>query len=775
MGFVFLFLFHGHSWGDAPSEGKKIYMQQCASCHGNRGQGTKAYSRPLIGRRSLAHLTRYINNSMPEDDPDACRGKDAEQVAKYIYDAFYSPAAQSRNKATRIALARLTVSEYRNAVTDLVGSFTHKTARESTQKPSGLRGQYFITSGRNRRKLVINRIDPVIDLDLGQGSKDFPKIQTGNFSANWQGSFQTLDTGLYEFLVRTEHSMQLWVNDLNTPLIDAKVKSGKDTEFRGAVFLLGGRKYPIRLTMSRKTLGVRKKAKEKPKPVKTTISLEWKPPFRAYEVIPTRQLFPDTTSKVYVLGTALPPDDRSAGYERGNAISKEWVQATTEGAVKTANYVVAHLSKLSGVGPKTPDRQKRLRMFCQQFVERAFRQPLSPEQKKLYVDRQFTVAKNPETAVKRVVLLTLLSPQFLYREPGSENDPYDVAARLSFGLWDSLPDEELIAAARSGKLKSREDVRRQAFRMLDDPRAKAKLHHFFLQWLQVDQVQTADLAKEDKHFRDFDKRVISDLRTSLELFLHNTLWSETADFRQLLQADYLYLNGRLSQVYGGGLAKDAPFQKVTLKAEKRRGVLTHPYLLAHFSHDHSSSPIHRGVFLARNVLGVALRPPPDAFAPLAPELHPKLNTRERVALQTSPKNCMSCHKVINNLGFTLEHFGAIGDFRKVEKGRPIDATGSYVKRSGDTVKFNNQQDLATFLKGSDEVAESFASRLFHYLVRQPMVAFGSEKLNEFRQFFVEHDYNIRSLVVEIMVETALRPNETKTAGETSRPQKRSDS
>ena len=165
---------------------------------------------------------------------------------------------------------------------------------------------------------------------------------------------------------------------------------------------------------------------------------------------------------------------------------------------------------------------------------------------------------------------------------------------------------------------------------------------------------------------------------------------EAADYRQLLLAEHLYLNGRLAKIYGGDLAADAPFQKVLLKPRERAGVLTHPYLLANFSYAATSSPIHRGVFLARNVLGVSLRQPPDAFTPLAAELHPKLNTRERIALQTSPKDCRSCHGIINPLGFTLENFDAIGRFRDSENSKPIDACGYFVTRSGDTSDFQGR-------------------------------------------------------------------------------------
>src|SRR5262249_8677723 len=161
-----------------------------------------------------------------------------------------------------------------------------------------------------------------------------------------------------------------------------------------------------------------------------------------------------------------PPDDRSAGYERGTAISKAWVQATTDGAIETAAYVAANLTDLSGVKSDATDRKAKLQEYCVKFAERAFRRPLTPEQQKLFVERQFEVAKDPETAVKRVILLVMHSPRFLYREPDAAGDSYDVASRLAFGLWDSPPDEELLKAASNGKLQTRADVVREAERML---------------------------------------------------------------------------------------------------------------------------------------------------------------------------------------------------------------------------------------------------------------------------------------------------------------------
>src|SRR5262249_23614769 len=208
----------------------------------------------------------------------------------------------------------------------------------------------------------------------------------------------------------------------------------------------------------------------------------------------------------------------------------------------------------------------------------------------------------------------------------------------------------------------------------------------------------------------------------------DAVWGGDSDFRQLFLADHLYLNGRLAKLYGADLPADAAFQKVKQDPQQRAGVLTHPYLMATFAYTGASSPIHRGVFLARNVLGLSLRPPPEAFTPLAEELHPELTTRERVAFQTRPQACQACHGVINPLGFTLEHFDAVGRYRDRDNGKPVDAAGAYVTRTGEAVKFAGVRDFAEFLAGSDEVQTAFAEQVFHHLVKQPVRAYGPRQL-----------------------------------------------
>lgn len=739
---------------DDPPNGEAIYAEQCASCHGKAGEGAEDYPNPLIGDKSVKQLSRYITKRMPEDEPELCVGADADAVAQYIYDTFYSSIAQARKKPPRIELARLTVGQHRNALIDLIGAFRGPSTWEG---PKGLSGEYSNSHQFwKKENRILDRVDPVVDFDFGVNLPGSDEV--GNlFYIRWQGGLLAPETGDYEFVVRSEHSVRLWVNDQKEPLIDRWVISGDDKEFKGSIYLVGGRVYPIRLEMSKGKQGVDDSKKNPPKPSPASIALLWKMPHRAVEVIPTRNLSPANTPELFAPSTPFPPDDQSMGYERGSSVSKEWDAAATDVALEAASYVHDHLEELAKVKPDAADREAKLREFAARFAETALRRPLTDDQRKLLVDNQFAAGPDLDAAIKRVVLLTLKSPWFLYNELSGTLDDYDAASRLSFGLWDSLPDATLLQAAAKGELKTREQITAQAERMVGDLRAHSKLRNFLIRWLRVDYARARDIGKDPALFPNFDEAVASDLRTSMEMFLDDVLWSDDADFHRLLTDDQIYMNGRLAALYGASLPADAPFQKVKLEGEPRAGVVTHPLVLANYAYSQFSSPIHRGVWLSRGVLGRFLMPPPEASAPFAADAHPGMTTRERAALQTSSQACMVCHNLINPLGFPLENFDAIGRFRTEELNKPVDATGGYEAVDGREVTFNGPLDLTNFLASSDEVSTAFAEQLFHYLVKQPINAYGLDELPTLARTFKERNQNIRKLAVEIMAASALTP------------------
>ncbi len=778
------------------------------------------YEDPLQDDRSLDKLTRYIERNMPDDKPGTIVGEKAAAVAKYIYGAFYSREARGE-KPPRIELARLTNRQYLNSVADLLKEFTGKDGYPTDEH--GLRATYYDSKYFNSDKKTLERLDRVVAFDFAENKPDGTPSGTNAFSIQWRGSVKAEETGDYEFILKTPNGARLWVNDEDEPLIDAWVASGKLSEHPGKIRLIGGRLYPIKLEFF--------KAAEKT----AAISLLWNPPHGAQQPLPARNLSPIHSSPTFVITTPFPPDDSSLGYERGVSISKAWDEATTSGAIETAKYVADHLDALSGSKAGDTNRLEKIQQFCARFVSAAFHRPLLAEEKQLYVAGQLkpkvqspkskvegpkpkvppkepghqdtsarraatsanhksevpvassadVSRKELEDAVRRVVLLTLKSPRFLYRGlDQAKPDDYKIAARLSYGLWDSIPDEHVRQLAQKHELHTAAQVQEAARRMLDHLGARFKMLGFFHHWLQVDRIE--NLSKDSKLFPGFTPDVVADLRTSLNLFLDDTMWSDASDYRNLLMADYIFFNDRLAGFYGvhtngqpkpdkaahvskesgsddvaeigpaEGAKTNDDFLKVTFGGEERCGVLTHPYLLASFSYQKLTSPIHRGVFLTRHIVGRALKPPPMAMTFKDADFAPNLTMRQKVSELTRPQACQSCHSVINPLGFSLEQFDAVGRFRTSENQKPIDPVSEYISDDGEKVRLAGAHDVAQFAIGSEAAHNAFIQEMFHHVVKQPMEAYGPNTLSRLRESFAKSGFNMKQLVIEIATIAAVQ-------------------
>ena len=741
--------------------GAAIYRKSCAECHGKRGEGvTGKYDDPLAGSRSLPSLVRIISKTMPEGKEGTCTGPDADAVAAFIYDAFYSPAAQARIHPVVESLSRLTVAQYQNSVADLLGRF-----RQGFDRPLGpQRGWRGVYSGfafstpeeeaenrelvakkkdkKPRRPEKFERVDPQISVHFGPGSPDPEKMIPEEFNVRWNGSIYAPETGSYEFVVKTENGVRLWVNEPDEPLIDSWVTPGPETrEERKSIFLLGGRCYRISLAMF--------KFKDR----SASVELLWKPPHGKLETVPQAQVMPQEIATNMTVKTALPADDRSDGYERGTTISKEWDQATTTAALEVAAHVEMTLDALSGSKAGAPDRVEKLQRFCRRFVETAFRRPLSDAQNAALIERAFQAAPTPTIAVKRLVLFTLKSPRFLYPELSHADgfDDFSVASNLALVLWDSLPDPALWKAASEGRLHTQEQVEKEARRMVDDPRTKAKLRGFFQQWLDLERAEHA--AKDTVLFPEFDEALRSDLRKSLFLFLDEVVWGQAPDYRRLFQADHLWLNQRLGRVYGQTLQGDE-FQRIVPVRGKRAGVLTHPYLLSSLAYNRTTSPIHRGVFLSRSVVGVNLKNPSVAVAFEDAKFDPSLTMREKVSSLTKNASCAGCHGVINPLGFTLEQFDAIGRWRSEDNRKPVNSTVDFDAEEGASLHFTGPEDVANYAVSSTHAHDAFVRQLFLYTIKQPPAAFGVETLQRLRTQFAANGFDIRKLLVDVVMTKA---------------------
>ena len=750
----------GAAAGEAPVDlashpGRAIYEKLCVECHGKHGEGVEDKADdPLEGNRSLDSLAGRIERTMPEDQEELCVGGDARAVAEYIYHAFYSLEARARNTPARIELARLTEPQYRNSVADLVQSFRGDLG---FGKERGLKARYAGTRSfggkkENKGNDVFERRDPGVRFDFGLKGPAVPEGKVGfpddEFSIQWTGSILPEETGVYEFVIRTRNGVSLWVNEHEHEegkTIDAWVAPHNEVrEEQGSVFLIGGRPYPIQLDFFK----YREKA--------ASIELLWKPPHGVLESVPERCLTPDWTPESLVIATPFPADDRSVGYERGTSVSKEWLGAVMAGAVRTADYVSQHLNELARTKPDAPDRVEKLKAFAGQFVERAFRRPLAGEERNRLVDKRFADAESPEQAVRRLVLLALTSPRFLYPaiSQADGSDGWNMADRMALALWDSLPDQRLRDLAAKGDLArpDRRDRRDQeAGRMVWNWRARAKMQGFFRHWLEIERAD--DLSKDKKVYPEFNEAVLADLRTSLSLFLEEVVWTGKSDYRQLLLADWLFLNGRLGKLYGHGEVKGG-FQKVTMDPGRRTGIVTHPFLLTAFAYHNNTSPIHRGVFLTRNIVGMTLKSPPMANVFKEGKFDPSLTMREKVTEMTRDRACMACHVTINPLGFSLEHYDGIGRWRAQDQNRPVDATGDFKTDTGRTIQLTGARDVAEFAANAPSAHEAFIQQLFHHAVKQPVLAYGDGKMDELRARFEKSGFNVVELLKQIALTAA---------------------
>jgi hypothetical protein len=721
--------------------GEQIYSRLCAKCHGDQGEGVaNEHDEPLVGDWSIEKLTRVIIRTMPDDEPKQCVGNNAKRVARYIYDTFYSPDAQVRNKPPRIELARLTNRQYLHSVADLIGSFT---GQSEFGQAGGLKAGYYNSRNHSRNKHSLERTDATVDFQYGGGTPapDNKEYKAEEFSMRWSGSVFAEETGDHEFIVTSENGVRLWVNNMDLKLIEGWVSSGELRELNGTIRLIGGRAYPLRLDFF------------KYKSRSASVKLEWHPPHRARQVIPARSLSPASTRSTFVMRQPFPPDDSSAGYERGSAVSKQWDEAATFAAIEAANWVAEHLDPLAGTSATDKDRLAKTRAFSHQFAKRAFRRPLDAEQQRFFIDSRFAGRKPLTDSVKEVVLLTLKSPRFLYPDLGQADD-YSVATRLALGLWDSMPDDELLRAAAAGRLNTPDEARQQALRMLRDSRSRAKLRDTFHHWLGIDHAE--EIAKDTEQYPNYDKSLEADLRTSLNIFLDNIVWRTAgADFRKLLNSRHLPFNERLARFYGAQRVKHHGEFGPSFFDHERAGLLTHPYLLALYSYHNATSPIHRGVFITRHVLGRSLKPPAEAVVFKDEAFAPDMTMREKVTQLTKADACMTCHGIINPLGFALEQFDGIGRLRDTEKGRPINTISDYLSADGSAVRLTSAGDLARHATESPSAQNGFIEMLFNQVAKQPVRAYGSGVLNRLRGDFAASGFNVQFLLAETAVINAL--------------------
>ena len=363
--------------------------------------------------------------------------------------------------------------------------------------------------------------------------------------------------------------------------------------------------------------------------------------------------------------------------------------------------------------------------FIEGFGKRAWRRPLTVAEqarlKGLYAVGEALEGDPLHEGLQLVIEALLQSPNFLYRievgRPSAERPdllalgPYEIAQRLSYLIWRSMPDEELLAAADADALDTVEAVAAQAERMLDDPRAREATWSFFAQWLRLDEVESLD--RDPQWYPDFTPETRDLLLEESRLLIEDIVWVKR-DLRGIYNASYSFMNKALADHYGIEGPKTAQFERVELDPTRRSGMLTTGAVMAVTAKPNMTSPIHRGIYVRKQVFCTALAPPPPNIVVVAPDPDPNSTTRERFAEHASNPLCASCHKLTDPIGFGFEHYDAVGRWRETENGFAIDPSGEVFATVDADGPFYGAPELSKRLAQSEQVQRCIATQVFRH-------------------------------------------------------------
>jgi hypothetical protein len=423
------------------------------------------------------------------------------------------------------------------------------------------------------------------------------------------------------------------------------------------------------------------------------------------------------------LARDFPPEELQGSFDNDadlRSVSDLLGQRYVAAAEEVGRTVLAKLDAFVGCDPGKEGEPACLERFLDGFGARVWRRPLEAGER-ADLRKVFAAGRMTSFAegIDAVVQVMLLAPQFSYRleqgvaVPGAgyaRLTPWEMASRLSYLLWGSMPDPVLFEAARGNRLATRDQVMEQARRMLDDPRAAATVVNFTGQWLQLRDLQEAD--KDTAVYPAWKDEHIDLFRQETERFIE-LVWKSDARLDTLLTAPYSAVNAELAAIYGVKGVSGAELVKADLDPRQRAGVLTQASFLAAKAGPDQSSPIHRGVFVRQQLFCQPLPPPPPEANAMPPQLDPKMTTKERFAAHRADPACAGCHALIDSIGFGFENYDAMGVWRSSENGKPVDAAGALTSTDVDG-PFTGAVELTRKLLASKQVEACFATQVFTF-------------------------------------------------------------
>jgi hypothetical protein len=392
------------------------------------------------------------------------------------------------------------------------------------------------------------------------------------------------------------------------------------------------------------------------------------------------------------------------------------------------------------------------------LLDRAFRRRADDDEVNRFaklVEESVAAGDTFEQGMQAALTGILVSPHFIFRveRDPAPDDPtavrelagYELASRLSYFLWSSMPDDELFAAAAGGKLHEDQVLEHQVRRMLQDSKAEALVQNFAMQWLNLRLLE--GVTPDPSVFPEFSDDLKRDMRRETELFCRAII-QEDRSLLDFLDGDFTFVNERLATHYGMASVSGPEFRRVPLLDRGRRGVLTHASILTLTSNPGRTSPVKRGKWILENILGA---PPPDP-PPDVPDLEatqrasPNASLRQQLELHRSNAVCASCHKTMDALGFGLEHFDAIGRWRDRDRQFVIDASGTLPGG----VSFNGAVELAQVLKQrSRDFGRCVAEKMLVFALGRPLAPYDKCAIDRIVDKLERDHFRFSTLVLEI--------------------------
>lgn len=402
------------------------------------------------------------------------------------------------------------------------------------------------------------------------------------------------------------------------------------------------------------------------------------------------------------------------------------------------------------------------REIVSSFGKRAWRRPLeSTEVDRLveFVDLALDEDDGFETGIRLALKATLMSPNFIFRVELDEDldDPtprplsdHELASRMSYFIWSSMPDDQLMQRADEGTLQDPDVLRAEVQRMLDDPKAAALVDQFATQWLYIDAIR--DAHPDEEIFPSFDEDLRAAMREETRLFVAE-LFAENAPLKTLLTADFTYVNDRLAEHYNTGSVESESHVRHQWEDESRRGLLGHAGLLTSTSHPTTTSPVIRGDWVLTNLLCDKPPPPPPGVEGLVdtPENLEGLTMRERFEAHSENPQCATCHRVMDPIGFGMEHYDGVGAWRDIDNGKPVDASGELPGE----VHFNGPTELSRILAEHERLPMCATEKMLTYALGRGMKRSDHPQL-EVLVAQTEPDHGFRDLVTAIVLSDAFR-------------------